>query len=576
MSASPTASPFGFLPPAVERPALVALLERATLLYLALPNLIFALGWLRFPFALLATVALGAGCYLMAKETSRWRSQAWTPVLGPARLPIWLVPALLAVAAFWTWISGIGGYQFYTGDWDKHFALLKSLQLDSWPPAEHPAGRDHNWPICYYFAYYLVPALVGKLAGWKAALFALYAWTTLGVFLSLGWIALLAGKRPFLAALVFPFLGGLDWLAFTLWNGAAAPGREHLEWWAGWITWEYSSNQTLLSWVPQHALACWLAGGWIAHDWLEGRGLGRAGFLAGLMPLWAPLVFLGMIPFALMALVREWLWEGTPGQRGVTAALKALVTPQVLLRALRTPLSSLCLPLFHLVRERFAKCFTLINFLGIVPAGFAVLMLRDHVTPVPHGFYWEAPWVGAADWSRMAFFVFMEIGVFALFASEFYRPSLPRLRWLGVVSLVALVLIPNYNVGKFNDFAMRFSQPALFFAWILVLRSLLDPPRRGQRSGLVLVTLLGSFGALAGWVFATDTPGGRAPPEESQVSLIYGIEWPIAAQYHGDPGGFFFKHLARKPEVGKHVPVIPEPPGMWLSPQEAAAASGRD
>ena len=95
-----------------------------------------------------------------------------------------------------------------------------------------------------------------------------------------------------------------------------------------------------------------------------------------------------------------------------------------------------------------------------------------------------------------------------------------------------------------------------------------------QMMTLVLVIVMGTLGVWGGWTYATDTPLGRSPPEQKDVLLLYGIEWPVAKQYHGNPESFFFKHLAKPFVVGPHVPLIPMPPGMWLGPGEENAPRG--
>ena len=164
----------------------------------------------------------------------------------------------------WLSLSGAGGVGYQNADYRASNAILKDLTTQPWPLR---LTLDSTvTPVIYYVGYYLPAAAAGKLAGWYVANAVLFLWTAVGVFLAFAWFLRLAGGRrasSWITALIFSFAGGLDAVGFYLLTPKPFDLDSHVDTWAGYF--QYSSNTTLLYWVPQHAIAAWLITGLVLN-----------------------------------------------------------------------------------------------------------------------------------------------------------------------------------------------------------------------------------------------------------------------------------------------------------------------
>jgi uncharacterized membrane protein len=98
-------------------------LSRLTWLYLALPFIIFCMGWLRLaaalPVVLVMLWALGV----------LWKSTASTDNLISTRVAILVV----VLTGLWVFLSGVGGYAFQNWDHNWRNAVLRDLITYHWP-----------------------------------------------------------------------------------------------------------------------------------------------------------------------------------------------------------------------------------------------------------------------------------------------------------------------------------------------------------------------------------------------------------------------------------------------------------
>ncbi|MCP4541324.1 MAG: hypothetical protein GY832_29690, partial [Chloroflexi bacterium] len=179
----------------------------SSLLYLALPLVIFFVGWTRWYFSLGYVALIAAGLYFCWRETDRIVGQAWTNT-EPLGLKLQHVLVLLLLALVLMSISGVGGYGYQDGDWLKHNAILKSLIEQPWPVTREVDGTGVS--LVYYVAFYLPAALLGKLGGWSLANQALFAWAFVGLILAMLWFLVLARRAAYVALALFTFFSGLD------------------------------------------------------------------------------------------------------------------------------------------------------------------------------------------------------------------------------------------------------------------------------------------------------------------------------------------------------------------------------
>lgn len=490
----------------------LSLLGWLSLFYLILPHLVFAAGWLRpavfVPYvAVLGVVLWRAGRLAVAEwpvSRSYWeaRGRAW-----------W--PALLLVLA-WVALSGAGGIGFQNGDYDAANGMLKDLSFRPWPLQYDLAGTNSTSPathvyLVYYVAYYLPAAVVGKAAGWIAANVASFLWTYFGVLLAIAWVALIVGipvTRRAGLALVFLFgaFGGMDWLGYLYMRGPFS-FIAHVEWWAR--LYQYSANTTQLFWVPQHALAPWIATGALIG---AARFPGQFNRFVLVLPaaclLWSPFATVGLMPIAATTAVLAW-------RRG---AIHQLIPVGTL--ATVAAIAAVTVPFF--LANRFA-----------FPKGFIFTMGRDTFA-LP----------GEATVAGLVMFWVIEFGALALLL--FSTGDIPReVRVWAWVAVAGLLVIPLYKAGFYNDSAMRVSIPGLYVLSLTAIAVLFNGQRwNARRVGVLIVLGIGGLTAISEAGRSLRLYHFGPPPVETVWSFPQFGPRDIS-QRSGRPDAFFFKYLAR-------------------------------
>ena len=348
-----------------------------------------------------------------------------------------LVGLCFAVSLLVFALGGEGRFFYANTDWQVRNAVLHDLATYPWPFAYAVNGEVDvlRAPL----GLYLLPALVGKIGGLRAAEIAMLVQSAamLTCIMSLG-ATLFDTKRERIATLiVFLAFSGMDIL------GMASIGGHfgwHLE---GWGPLQYSSHVTQAFWVPMHALAGW-TGAILYLLWRTDR-ISLAGFLAPLplMALLSPLALIGVIPFA------------------AQAGIKSLWTRSLRLADFGLPLASVALALPSLVY--------LASGSGAV-GGQATKLTFD----------------------QWALFEAIEVAPYVLAALVVRRST----RFGSVVPLLAsaiLLVLPFGQVGSSGDLTMRASIPALAILSVLVAEFLLrEAPNMGWRilRAVVVATLL--------------------------------------------------------------------------------------
>ena len=416
----------------------------AAMLYLALPWPLFALGWLK-PWLGWPLTAL-----LLAMLALLWRQTR--PALE--RTPWWQHLLLLAVASIWTVLSGIGNWVHANPDWFTRYNVLRDLSVASWPVTYATANGDYllRCPL----SYYLPVAALGRWLEVQCLVQILILWTAVGVLI---WLQLLPLVRSSLVKLLFGILiivlfSGMDVLGYLLNNGSLPLAGDHIEWWA--VTFQYSSNTTLLFWVPNHALPAWLAMALCYRHWRQPGFLGWAGLCLGLLPLWTPFAALGLLPFFGLATLR---------------ALKYALRTRLGLRSdgLLWPSSLLCVVGLSI---------------GLVSSIY-LLANAGHI-PQRNG----SAGGGGGFVQTYLSFVLCEFGILALLL---WKPMCSTL--LGV-ALAILLGLPWLSFGPSNDLVMRASIPALLVLAIVASRYLLETNTGGdrrRRNAVIVVLLIGAI-----------------------------------------------------------------------------------
>lgn len=489
-------------------------LGRFSLLYLGLPVLAFISYWLNSGAAIFfSTLLLFGGWHVWASQ-----SQPPAPFFSGFKVISALVQrhsVVFAVFLLWCALSGTGGIGFQNSDYAASNALLKDLIENPWP-----LQLRANVPMVYYVCYYLPAAIIGKLMGWEAANFFIFLWTYFGLILiwSVTSLALrldnLGLWRQLIAALVFIFFGGWDIIGAILsYSEEVLTPGVHMEWWAG--IGQYSSNTTLLFWVPQHIIAPWLTTAFIMLAMQKNLGKNSIFLIAAFSFLWSPLASLGLLPFLLLTFV------------------------------------------FDLMENKGAFIIGPANlFVAPAIAGLGVFYYSSNSFQFPN--LWQ---FNDADFGgRYLLFILLEClpltipFLFQHLKQKIYlnKISLPppillshREKTFGWMAALILLLLPLYKIGIMNDLCMRASIPALMILASFYLRVLRTEFRfqYAQIAAMCVCSLIGAGSAASELVRSVENYSAGIPKASTISSLLNAPDNSVIEQRAGNPDSFFWHWL---------------------------------
>lgn len=422
------------LTPHTTRPPGLLQVDGLICIYLALPLLLFCT-WFKTPVAI-GLLALGTLGFHRATTDLHWRQR---------ELQAGMLLLLVALALAWTAAGGLGHFVYANTDWTTRDAVLRDLSVTPWPP-RYPADSELPLILRAPVAYYLPASLVGWLWGFHAADQALYVWTAVG-FALFAWAALtlFETKQQRVVTLVLLVgFGGLDVLGYRLDKGSWPRVGEHLEWWAHFA--QYSSNATLLFWVPNHALPAWLSTIVILRHWRQPELARIAPLLGAAALLWSPLAAIGIAPFLVTGI--DW--------RRDTRTLFSIQS---------------CLPFI-------ALALLVARYLTMDSAGIPGQWLVANLDQLPDFL------------ERYAIFCTLEFGLLTFVLAMLGVRGLPF-----ITAVTFLAVLPLFRFGIANDLAMRASIPALTVIALATVLPLTGLPWTAWRIALVGLLLVGALGA---------------------------------------------------------------------------------
>ncbi len=444
------------------------LLYWISLLYLLIPVVVFVLGWLSWLIALPLTALI---TYVLLSTFPR--SQHSDPT-NPFTLKTIVFSGLTSLA--WVATSGVWNLGFgRTQDWDvMRNDMLSTLTKYSWPVTNTFADSSSLWTMRHYLAFYLPGPLIGKATGenLSVTLFATGIWMALGV-----WIAFLLlldlfsrfGNRKYIILFLFAGFSGLDAIGsriqgtLSLRPSSLIKGG-HIEWWAE--RFQFSSNSTLLHWVPQHAIPSWIGALLVIHIVRSRKSLSLIPIISVAMVLWSPFSALGVTLLALLLLINAGLFVEFINS----------------IRALRF--------------RTFAILLTAIPL---------VLFLQSGTSEIPRSFLFSN-----GDFSHnvalLAKFIPLEFGSIAILTGLIIRQ---KAKELAIIS-VALSMVLMVVIGLNNDFAMRVSPALLVVIMVNAGEALITPSRsrriHTQRIILVCILVFGMITPLFEMISRYQTP----------------------------------------------------------------------
>ena len=444
------------------------LLYWTSLLYLFIPVVVFVLGWLLWLIALPLTALI---TYVLLSTFPR--SQHPDPT-NPFTLKTIVFSGLTSLA--WVATSGVWNLGFgRTQDWDvMRNDMLSTLTKYSWPVTSTFADSSSLWTMRHYLAFYLPGPLIGKATGenLSVTLFATGIWMALGV-----WIAFLLlldlfsrfGNHKYIILFLFAGFSGLDAIGSRIQGTLSLRPSSlinggHIEWWAE--RFQFSSNTTLLHWVPQHAIPSWIGALLVIHIVRSRKNLSLIPIISVAMVLWSPFSALGVTLLALLLLIDAGLF----------------------------------VEFINSIRAFRFRTFAIL--LTAIPL---VLFLQSGTSEIPQSFLFSN-----GDFSHnvalLAKFIPLEFGLIAILTGLIIRQ---RAKELAIIS-VALSMVLMVVIGLYNDFAMRVSPALLVVIMVNAGEALITPSRsrriHAQRIVLACILVFGMITPLFEMISRYQTP----------------------------------------------------------------------
>lgn len=475
---------------------------------------VFFAGWLKPLWAAEACAVLGIGLFFGLRS---WRhGMEDTVYMQKGTL---CMGALLVL--FLCWHTGIGAFTGQAGDWVKHNAVMHDLVEKEWPVI-YRTGYGESM-LSYYTGFYLLPAIAGKIFGsFRAAELAQYGLTAAGLFLL--WILVIragevkGGKNQLLClGLLFVFSSGLLPLGQAVCGSLYPenfPFGSH-EWMnPETVRIQYTSNWSLLKWVPGQAVVPWQATALLLLRPHKTQNY----VLVGLpVLLYSGFAMVGLAAMMLAVYLYDIACEGW---------------------------------------KQAKKAFSASNILLAAVGGILVLYFWGNISgakPEYLGFHW-------LDYGKKPEFYF----IFCFFMFGFYALLLfkeNRRNPLYWITVAALFLYPRFSMGLYNDFTMRASIPALFTFMILILRFL--GLGEGKEKSLAVRKALLAAGLAVGAIYPFMNL--HESITKNEIGMVYRTDGYMTLEQMADPsdgeipddfkynyytydleGDFFYKYLAKR------------------------------
>jgi len=465
-------------------------IEIFSLVYIIIPYIIFAFGWLKLPIAMVLSLLITISAVLYIKKLDNKEVY-----LQNKNLKYFLITILILLV--WCLLSGMGGFGFQNNpDWEKNNAIFHDLFLNKWPVIY----KDYS--LVYYLGYYLPIGLVMKLFGWNIGYLVSFLWGFSGLILAVYWLKRLSGSFSPFIILLFIFFSGLDILGLIT-KFSLFPDPEGLsyfkqvgciEWWAGFF--QLSSMTTTLFWVPQYAMQGWLLTGLILNNIQNHNSSRNLLFLWALCIFGVPLVFLAIIPIIFAGIYK-------------TKKLKELF-----------------------------------SFQNFIAAPFIILVFMAYFTSKA----FKDPFNAMSNYMQSPYFLviyvlftLIEFGLYAIVIHKYFKNDV-----IWNVTLISMILMSFIRLGGGNEFVMRGSACYLFIFFIYIIRALWQKSlTKPEKAALAIFFVIGAFTPFLEIKRSVTHYSAEIPVLSKQYSVMELYKYRNNYQYLGDKEAFFWKYLAK-------------------------------
>ncbi len=200
-----------------------SLFFKMSAIYLIAPILVFFFAWLKIYIAIPAALLIGFSCFYAFKDSKKDNLELVSSDKSFVMTRGYLI-SLIVISVILTILFGIGEYIWAADDHAYRRAILRDLISYKWPviydlsnstnPDVNAYLADTKVGFSYYFSFWLIPALIGKVFGFGAANVSLVIWSSFGIFLILLGMAMLCKRQNYSTVFALVFFSGLDIIPF--------------------------------------------------------------------------------------------------------------------------------------------------------------------------------------------------------------------------------------------------------------------------------------------------------------------------------------------------------------------------
>lgn len=408
-------------------------------IYLILPIVIFFFGYLK-PLVSLPCIFLLIGTFIWAlRDCGKNADQI--PLKDDFEMPLKFLMIACVYAVIVTIITGVGEYVWTAYDHAFRRATLNDLISYRWPVIYHPDTQtipdvilqmDTSRPqgFVYYFTYWMVPAVVGKLAGFTAANITLILWNSVGIVLILTGMSMYLKRASYASMFVFLCFSGLDVIPYTI-NSFTFQFETQWMWVDGCVPhMSYISNFNNLENVYHQAIPCYL----IVILLMLMKNNRNIGLIASLIFAYSPWTTFGMFIPAGVQLLRK-------DNRSYD------------------------------MKRNLKNIFGFGNIIAplIMLFIYGAFYYSKSDSTAERGFV--VTYYGSFGWYLLAYVILIAVEVLPAAGLVFTsRKNDPLFRG----AIVLLLLCPIYKISDSNDLAMRASMPGLFILAVFLAAKISD------------------------------------------------------------------------------------------------------
>ncbi|MCQ2521367.1 MAG: hypothetical protein MJ105_03220 [Lachnospiraceae bacterium] len=423
---------------------------RIAYVYVALPFIIFAIGFMRW---YIGIPAAGVAIFGLVRM---WMSAE--ECILPKKTKKNVTKLVLAVLfiGVWVYLSGIGKFVWQNQDHEYRNTIFEMLVSHKWPVI-NGNGRG----MSYYIGFWLPAAVFGKVFGISAGFVFQALWAVLGIFLTYYFICDRMHKFTLWPLLIVILFSGLDMAGVQIlariqgYQGAVVDAAGQIEWWAG--IYQYSSMTTQLFWVFNQAVPAWL----VLMLLLKQKTNKYVLVLMGELLLCSALPFMGMVPILLYVVFFR-KYEGNKKAiqwRNDTLTLENLLVGGV---------TGILTFLYYFGNDASKQSQNVESMGGVVASELLV-------------------GIGLLS----VLFILLEMLVYAGLVFRFQKKNI-----LFYVCVLWLCICPFIRIGYSYDFCMRASIPCLFVLMLYVIDALKESKKKKKYITLALLIICLGIGAI--------------------------------------------------------------------------------